>query len=364
MNIPQITISEMDRWLTDCEADKEPVWFHGPSGIGKTMVVEAHRRKLARSLGLTFHEVGQPFTMKDPDRTYGFLDLRCALLDSLDVKGAALADKEQDVTRFLPPSLLPNIERHGRYGTLVLDDLPTGFPTTVLAFSSLVSDSRVGDAYRFPPEWTIVAMGNRKEDNSGVNKMPAMMYNRFEHACVLPDVKSFAKFLNANGSDGVLPAFLRVFPEYLHNYTRDDAAFCSPRSLVKADKVYTKIKDDDAYREARLAGCCGVEFATKFSAYVAMKTKLVPWSQIAKDPKGVRIPTQADDQGIGALYALVSLAAHNVTEDTMEAAVDFVERLPEGLQVCFFLDIKAKKPTLVNCTRVSQWRADHNNVAI
>ena len=364
--MPTIFISDFARWIMDAVEDGDNLYAHGPTGIGKTQIIEQVHRTIAAAKGWDFNLVGEPFEMSDPENTYGFVDLRTANLDSLDTKGGPLLDREAELLRFLPPSLLPDAKRHGNQGVFVLDEYAQGYDMVINSLNSIVQEGRCGDAYIFPKNWTIIAMSNRKSDNCGVKPLQAHTYNRFEHVEVLPDVPSFAAWSDAQGFDGALKSFLRIFPEFIHNYNKGDIAFPTPRSLVKANARYVKYADDPDYRDARIAACCGMNFAVKFSAHLAMRHQLVPFGAIVKDPENAHVPEVHSDQGSSALYALIGILFKRVEHATIDAAMTYVSRMPVGFQMTFVTDLKnhPEKKALIDTRAVSAWRAANPDFAV
>ena len=109
-DIPNITMSQLPSILeTTIGLGMVPLIL-GPSGIGKSQGIKQWADERAAALDATVWQYGDA-PISDSDRAFGFLDFRVALMDVLDTKGAPKLEGE--VTRFLPPSLLPDVKRHG-----------------------------------------------------------------------------------------------------------------------------------------------------------------------------------------------------------------------------------------------------------
>ena len=333
-DIPNITMAQLPSILeTTIGLGMVPLIL-GPSGIGKSQGIKQWADERAAALGSTVWQYGDaPIT--DPDSTYGFLDFRVALVDVLDTKGAPKLEGE--VTRFLPPSLLPNVERHGKNGVLFLDELPQGFPSVTNALSQLVLGGHIGDGYKLPDGWVIISAGNEKRDGAQTNNIGAQMLDRHTAFRVSPDVPSFIKYLNNMGSDGRVGAFLRLRGnDLLHAYKKGLTNFPTPRGWVKVDKALSI--PDAILRETIVSGIVGVGPARELEGFLSMMTELTNWSSICADPHNARMPDRTD-----ALFAMIGMASNRVSAEHAPAACAYIARMPQEFQALFALDVIENK---------------------
>ena len=348
-DIPNITMSQLPMIIENCvKLDMVPLIL-GPSGIGKSDGVKQYAEKRAEEEGATLWEYGDG-PISDPTKFHGFLDFRVALLDVLDAKGMPqIRDNE---TVFLPPSLLPNIEKHGATGELFLDELPQGFPSVTNALSQLVLGGKIGDSYVLPEGWVIISAGNEKRDGAATNNIGAQMLNRVSGFRVSPDVPSFIKYLNEIGSDGRVGAFMRLRgKDLLHAYKKGLTNFPSPRGWVKVDKALSI--PDAILRETIVSGIVGVGPASEFEGFLRMMSELTNWSSICADPHNARVPDGAD-----AIYAMLGMINNKITGETAEAACAYIVRMPKEFQVLFALDVinDKRKVDVVNTREFSSLR--------
>jgi len=362
-NIPNVTPSQIFETMDYfAETGTSPL-FWGAVGIGKSAIIRQWCEAQAEKLGLEFCEIKHGVDVFDPKNTFGFIDLRVVLLDALDVKGAPKLDDIEGLTKFLSPSILPHIARHGHAGFLFLDEVAQGYQMVVNALSQLVLDKKVGDSYSFPAGWTIGAASNRKEDQASTSKIGAHMLNRFAHLNVEPDVKDFTSYLASQGTDGRMAAFLRLCPDLVHNYKKGDVAFPTPRSIVSANNVLQSVDDRDL-RETLISSFVGTGFASMLEGFLAMAAQLTTWNQIRENPLTAKIPEAGADQSVAAMWALCGMVCNRVDAETIGQAVAYIERLPEDFQVSFFLDLSIKKADLMDTATVSKWRATHHAIAV
>mgnify|MGYP005818582453 CR=1 FL=1 len=362
--LPTITPSQIPRVLERNRQTGRHTFLHGASGIGKTAIVEQFAKAQAAALGLEFLDVSKGAVPKNPKKTYGYIDFRVALMDALDVKGAPLLDKEEEVTRFLTNSILPNVERHGKQGFINYDELSQGATSVTNALSQIFLGGRIGDSYIFPKNWQIGATGNRKEDNAGTNKIGAQIYNRFKNYEVVPCVHDFARYLLSLGSDGRVGAFCRLREELLQNYERGDIAFPSPRVWESTDREVSEIEDHE-FLELQIAADVSVSVAAEFMGFIEIAAQLPGFSNIVKDPKKATVPTPGDKAATAASFAIIGMCAgKQLVENNIDAVVTYVERLPEDFQTTWALDVITNHPDLQETVAFSQWRSRHGNFAV
>ena len=121
-----------------------PVMVWGAPGVGKSTIVKS----LAQEMGL------------------GFVDVRLAQMESIDIRGLPLPDKEKHCVQWLPSSIFPTDNSKG--GIIFLDELSAAPKDVQVASYELILDRQLGggDIYKVPSKWFIVAAGNRSCDRA------------------------------------------------------------------------------------------------------------------------------------------------------------------------------------------------------
>ena len=66
-------------------------------------------------------------------------------------------------------------------GILLFDELTAADRTLQVAAYEIILDRRLGDLYRLPDGWYVVAAGNREEDMAVATTMSSALANRFMH---------------------------------------------------------------------------------------------------------------------------------------------------------------------------------------
>tara|TARA_R110001606_G_scaffold6088_1_gene27476 strand:+ start:10461 stop:11573 length:1113 start_codon:yes stop_codon:yes gene_type:complete len=370
MNISEITPNEIFSRLDLAYSKLWPIWFHGASGVGKSAIILAWAKHQAAKQDLDFYHVGKDQAPANPENTFALIDLRVSTLDALDIKGAPKIEGENTV--FKIPSMLPDAKRHGKFGAIFLDELPQGSPSVTNGLSQIIHDRILGDHYKLPDGWLIIAAGNRKQDQASTNKVGAHIYNRFMHFEVCPDVKAWAEFAIANGSDGRIPAFIRSIRDdvtglpYLHLYVKNAIAFPSPRVWSKVDElVSASIPLQTDMLLSCISSLVGEALANKVIGFLELANQLATWNEISKTPATARLPEQGSKDAASIYYVLIGMCVNRADEKTISSAVEFISRFPDReLQSTFMLDLQIKKPELMVNSSVSKWRSENSDIAV
>ena len=367
-NLASIVPADIPTYLDIAHSKNWPIFLHGAPGVGKSAIILAWAKHKAAASILDFYHVGKDPKPDNWEKTYAFIDLRVATLDALDVKGAPKIEGENTV--FKVPSMLPDILRHGKTGCIFFDELPQGAPSVTNSLTQIIHDRMMGEHYKLPDDWFIVAAGNRKEDNANTSKLGAQVYNRFIHFNVDPDVKSWCDFQIGQGSDGRLLAFLRSVLDdngnpYIYNYKKGDIAFATGRVLSKVDELISENVIQGDILEKMIASLVGEVLARKICAFLEMADQLATWSEIIKTPETARFPEQGSDQAISAYYVLMGMCANRVDDTTIDNVMTYIRRIHSAeLQSVFVLDLQIKKPELMATLAISKWRTDNPEVAV
>ena len=234
-----------------CEANVS-LWLWGAHGIGKSSLVA----QCAQEKGI------------------GFIDLRCAQLDSLDLRG--LPDKGSDGrTHFLPPAELPSDGE----GVLFLDELNRASNDVMAALFQLVLDRQIGQ-YKLPPGWSIVAAGNFHGGDTGygVNELDIAFFDRFCHVTLSSGktlTNDWSRWMGERyGSDAdSIVSFCQASSKHLTQSIKTSLPFDvtpSPRSweaVCRGQKVIAQGRYTKSAQLNYIAGWVGSDLATSFINY-------------------------------------------------------------------------------------------------
>ena len=163
-----------------------PLMIWGAPGLGKSTVV----REIAEEMNI------------------GFIDVRLAQRDPVDMRG--LPVPENDRVKWLVSSEWPR-DPQSR-GIIMFDELTAADRTLQVASYEFILDRRLGDLYKVPDGWYILAAGNRTEDRAVACAMSSALANRFLHVEVKPEADSFISWAITHKLHPAVINFIRYRP--------------------------------------------------------------------------------------------------------------------------------------------------------
>ena len=285
-----------------------PVMLWGPPGVGKSQMVA----QIAERHGMPV------------------IDIRLSQMEPSDLRGIPFRVEQR--VEWAIPSMLPDVERHGRQGILFLDEITSVPPSVSAAAYQLILDRRLG-AYEVPEGWSIFAAGNRQGDRGVTYTMPAPLANRFSHYEVDINLDDWVAWAYACGMDERLIAFLRCRPELLFEFdpAHNPVAFPSPRSWEFSHRALQKFGDVPALLTGALQACVGPAAGIELSAFVENLEQLPDIDAIVRG-ETVRVPKETDLQ-YAVAAALVGRAIRAKSEDNASGAygniIEFAGTFPQ-----------------------------------
>ena len=137
------------------DGSQTPVMLWGPPGVGKSDLIA---------------QIGKR-------QNVSVIDIRLSQMEPSDLRGIPFRDDASGNVEWAIPSMLPDIDRHGKEGILFLDEITSAPPSVSAAAYQLILDRKLG-AYEVPEGWAIFAAGNRQGDRGVTYSMPAPLANR------------------------------------------------------------------------------------------------------------------------------------------------------------------------------------------
>lgn len=247
--------------------DVKPVFIYGAPGIGKTQIVAqvcdelgkemyGHKLTLLNVDGenaepVDFAGVPSVVTMEEPDPEKGFAG-----------RGVTRSNVNVDILPY-------DNGRNGKGGIIFIDELNRMPEEVIKIFMKLAQARRVGNNYKIPNRWYIVAAGNRKEDDprGGIRELGTALRDRFEAVNFVATPEGFRSYIEGSRyKDVVLPElldFVDFQEEFFHNLDPGlkKTKYPTPRAWVDASnslkraireleqKGVTKIPQDLIRRE-------------------------------------------------------------------------------------------------------------------
>lgn len=304
------TIATVKELVRLCRVAKITLFIWGVHGIGKSSLV----RQVSATLGI------------------GFVDLRCAQLDAVDLRG--FPDKGTDGrTHFLPPADLP---AEGD-GILFLDELNRAHADVLSAAFQLVLDRAVGE-YRLPEGWSIVCAGNFAGDEYAVTELDPAFRDRFCHVVLSsgqPTLDEWTTWMLAEHGDAAyrVVSFCGLNLRHLEEESRDQLNFRVQPSRRSWEAVVRGLQSweqggysEEARREL-IAGLVGPELATSFLHF---QPTLKPAEIVRLGVRRVKPRLARCDRNelASLMWGLVTLASAQVLDKVLATVLlDFAEFL-------------------------------------
>jgi hypothetical protein len=298
-------ISEMkDIIKENFRHQKNPLFFHGSPGIGKTDGIEDAVREIAA---------------EDKKK----LVLRTIILsqfESVDLRG--LPSVSDEVTKWNPPEDL-TFDKDAE-GIVFFDEMSNAAADVQKAAQQIIHARRLGEL-RIPDGIVFIAAGNRQEDRAGANRLLTALGNRFEHHDIVSDHEDWVKWAMKSGIEHTLISFIHWKPSSLNDFKSDRYINPTPRTWVKVNHLM-----DSKHFDERVRGVVGPGAGDEFIAYCRIWRELPDCEQIWKNPDKVAMPTKQD-----IVYATAMSLALKATSDNFANALKYMKKAGKEMQVLF-----------------------------
>ena len=256
-------------------SDKLPatmIW--GPPGVGKSTIVKT----LARDMGV------------------GFVDVRLAQMESIDIRGIPVPNKETKSVDWFPSSIFPKDNSKG--GIIFLDELSAAPKDVQVAAYELILDRQLGggDVYKVPTKWVIVAAGNRSCDRAVSTTMSSALANRMMHLEIEANAEDWVLWAVAHGIHPAVVGFIQFKPKLLLDVDDQnlERGFPTPRSWERVSEMCKILKNETLLRKA-VYGLVGVPAGQQFMEFYKLSAQMENVLDMMTNPKKkVVIPTRDD----------------------------------------------------------------------
>jgi hypothetical protein len=269
-----------------------------------------------------------------PDHFVSYID--AANLDLGDI-AMPVVDREELITEYAPNARFGVGRNQTKPVLMMIDELGKAPRPVMNMLLPLILEDRIGDLY-LPKGSLKFATTNLDTDGVGDN-IPPHAYNRM---CVVnvanPTADEWLQWASNNSVCPEVMAFAKQTPEIFDCYVDLEKnaknpyifnpmagvvrGFCSPRSLAKASNIIAQRAVLGSAVLPALAGTIGEPAARQMEALINLADQLPLFEQIAKAPATTKIP-----KGAGALFLLAFMLAGRVNEDSMDAVMEYGERI-------------------------------------
>lgn len=238
---------------------------------------------------------------------------------------------------------------------LFLDEFTSGKEDVQAAAYKPLLDHTIGQ-HPLHPLCAIVAAGNRMEDRAIVNELGTALQSRLiwlELEVVfrewLEDVAIKEEY------DHRIIAYLNRYQDKLMDFRPDhtDKTFRCPRTwsfmnkLIKG-KTFREIENPDGSSSYEMDdkaslynGTIGASGVAEFIRFTRIGNSMPEIADILADPQGLEVPGD-----MNLMYITVSYLQQNVTEDTLVAIGEYVNRFDMTFKIMFFRAMMLRFPHL------------------
>lgn len=259
-NLPSVTVETFTQIVKMQleENNYRPIFGLGKGGIGKSE---------------SLHDLAVE------DLKIGYIDIRLLLYTETDLKGIPYPNTEHSKTIWLQNDILPNEDRDGKKGILVLDEITSAARSVRTAAYQLLNERKLGE-YKLPDEWLIICLGNGEEDGGDYQGMEGNFANRCSVYEVVPNLEAFKVWAFKNGIHPLVSGYVSFKPQDLHSYNPDsetDLLFASPRSWAAVSDILNKHNFDENNKvlAARIVGNLGQNVGYSFLAFCKYSNQTV-----------------------------------------------------------------------------------------
>lgn len=288
----------------------------------------------------------------------GFLDLRLAYYDTVDLRGMPGIDRnsESHTTVWYPPRMLPT----SGAGIILLDELTAATPSVQTVAYQIMLDKGIANNYKMPNDWVAFAAGNRQEDRAVANRIPSPLISRNSVVTLEHNFEDWYEW--AMKSPDVQPevlGYLKFNSSALHDFNPakwvPNTPYACPRSWVLLSR-YLKTNRAMAYESLELiSSFVGEGSSREFFTYINTYKKLPSFDEIIKNPAKAKLPTEPS-----ILHAVAINLARKISVENLEKAFIYLQRLPKDFQTITVKELVDKEDEFFSKT--PQWEiwADAN----
>ena len=289
-----------------------PMMIWGPPGIGKSTLVRGVTEEL----------------------NIGFVDVRLAQREPVDIRGLPVPREDRQGIDWIVSSEWPRVGVEGtpERGIILFDELTAADSTLQVAAYEFILDRRLGELYKVPDGWYIVAAGNRAEDNAVARTMSSALANRFLHLDLSAGSDDWCNWAVSTGHHSDVVGFIRFRPDLLLDMSaHHERGWPSPRSWSRvSDEVRLAEKSglSDRFLCLIIDGLIGIGAGMEFKAFRDSKSLLPDVRAMLNGTVKAQFPEKLDQQ-----WAMItSLAPILVEEEEPEQFFDGLFNIFKVLQ--------------------------------
>lgn len=288
-----------------------PIMLRGAPGVGKSTIVKA----VADKLGI------------------GFIDIRLAEMEPVDLRGLPVPNQKDKSVEWFVTSDLPRDPESK--GIILFDELTSADKSLQVASYELILDRRLGNLYKLPDGWFIVAAGNRTTDKAVATAMSSALANRLMHFELEANAEDWVKWATQHDIHPSVTGFIRYRPMNLSLMEKQnlEQGWPSPRSWERVSttlNVYKGLDETDEGRgilEHAVYGLIGNSVGCEFMAFHKINKNFGNVLKLLTDPEADIVVPERSDEKYAFVSALSYLVWNGKSEDDDKKRIDGVFRV-------------------------------------
>lgn len=253
-----------------------PIMLRGGPGVGKSTII----KDIADRLGI------------------GFIDIRLSQMEPVDLRGLPVPNKDTNTVEWFVSADLPNEKRDGKYGILLFDELTSADRSLQVASYELILDRRLGQLYKIPDGWYIVACGNRVEDRAVATMMSSALANRLMHFDMEPNAEDWGNWGISHEIHPTVTGFIKFRPDCLFDMEGQNLehGWPSPRSWARVSTMINLYGNDEETLRPIVYGLIGNKVGIEFMQFYKINKNFSNVLEMMVNPNcPIEIPTKADE---------------------------------------------------------------------
>lgn len=256
-----------------------PLLMHSSPGVGKSSIV----KQVAEELGI------------------GFVDVRLAEMESVDIRGLPSVDAEKGQMRWNAPDFWPRDPKS--HGIIFLDELTSAPRDSQVAAYEVILDRKIGEFYKVPDGWYIAAAGNKVTDRAVATTMSSALSNRFMHFEVEVDPDQWIKWAQMNDVHPSVIGYIQYRPMNLFSMEHEnlERGWPSPRSWHRVSEMVKLYVNNEPLLRKVVYGLVGPAKGVEFMEFYKLNRQFDNVIDMLYGRIPVNIPTANDQR-----YALSS----------------------------------------------------------
>jgi len=285
---------------------------------------------------------------------YNLIVSHPVVADPTDYKGLPFAvDGKAEFLPFGDLEILINAQEPTVY---FLDDLGQAPPAVQAACMQLLLARRI-NGHKCSDHVRFIAATNRREDRAGVTGMLEPVKSRFASIVELEvNTDDWVKWALTHEMPTELISFVQFRPELLNKFepSKDMTNSPCPRTVAFVGKMMNAGLPQSVHFEA-VKGACGESFAVEFSAFLTIYLNLPSVQQALLNPTTTQVPDI-----LSAQYAMAGAMADKITNTTIGAALQYLNRMPAEFTIVALKNASIKTPSICATREFIDWASKNS----